>query len=309
MERRVPAAATGGRAEPGLDSGADRSVLLDVEEVSKSYGGVQAVSNVSFRLRRGEILGIVGPNGAGKTSLVDVLAGVQTGDAGKVLINGTPASPGVASRARMSLSRTFQHPQVASELTVGENVALGYLRDRSPPGWVGMFLWFVRALVRGDRRKLQDPGEDSDCEAKQNVRDGLNRQARGKLDILLSEELRESQMLNVSYGTEKLAEIARALVSRPDIILMDEPFAGLDGGSIEIVCGILKQHASQGVGLVIVDHNLDILQGLCTRMIVLDQGEKIADDVPDIVLQDERVRVAYFGEAKRDGSGGRRRHE
>ncbi len=305
MEHKDQPAPAYGRSiagpEPGAP-GAPGSRLLEVREVSKWYGGVKAVSEVSFSLDRGEILGIVGPNGAGKTSLVDVIAGVQSGDSGEVMIGEFPASGGIASRARMGLSRTFQHPQLADELTVAENVELGYLRDRGPASWVGMFLWFLRALVRGDRRRLQDSDESSAPERTDKTGGDSDELTWEELRSLLPEDLRRTQMEQVSYGTEKLAEVARAIVSRPDIILMDEPFAGLDGESVAVVCRILGRFASQGVGLVVVDHNLDILQNLCTRMIVLDQGEVIADDTPDVVLGNERVRVAYFGEAKQHAS-------
>ena len=251
---------------------------LTVKGVSKTYGGVTALQDVSFELLQGEILGIVGPNGAGKTTLIDVLTGIQTGDSGEVALEGRPLTGGASERALAGLSRTFQHPQLSGELTVGENVRLGLLRIIAPGSWTRMalqLLWSMGAFDKGGR----DANEAATIEIGHKI--GL--------------ESLDEEMANTSFGTEKLAEIGRALISQPSVLLMDEPFAGLGKTEIGRVIDAVEGWRRDALGMIIVDHNIDLLSGICDRLLVLDSGMVIACGPPAEVFASLQVQKAYFG--------------
>jgi branched-chain amino acid transport system permease protein len=253
-------------------------VLLRVNSLSKSYGGLKALSNVTFGVRKGEIVGIVGPNGSGKSTLIDIVTGVQEPDSGEVFLDNQKLSQSTAFRAHSGMSRTFQHPLLAPSLTVLENAQLGYLRDKAPRSWVGLFVWFLRNMVFHKERSRQEDGTGS-----------IERFP------LLSKSL-HALATDVSHGTEKLTECVRAVISSPPLVIMDEPFAGLDKPSIDLMGVSLKDWRKKGLAAIIVDHNIDVLRDMCDRMIVLNHGEMIAAGRPHEVLQDQAVRRAYFGD-------------
>jgi len=254
-------------------------VLLRVNDINKSYGGLQALSGVTFEVRRGEIVGIVGPNGSGKSTLIDIVTGVQEPDSGEVFLENQKLTQSTAFRAHRGMSRTFQHPLLAPNLTVLENAQLGYLRERAPRSWMGLFAWFIRNMVFGEGRSQQG---DNDAL-------GVERFP------LLSKSL-HALATDVSHGTEKLTECVRAVISSPPLVIMDEPFAGLDKSSIDLMGVSLVQWRQKGLAAVIVDHNIDVLRDMCDRMIVLNHGEMIAAGKPHEVLEDQVVRRAYFGD-------------
>jgi branched-chain amino acid transport system permease protein len=256
-------------------------ILLTVTNVSKSYGGVQALSGVSFEVKQGEVLGIVGPNGAGKSTLIDIVTGVQEPDSGKVILDGNEMTEGPAARAHRGMSRTFQHPLLAQSLTVLENVHLGYLREKAPRSWVGLFTWFLKNMAVGQR------GESGEVT-------GEGRRIEGEFTLLA--KYLHTMVTDVSHGTEKLAESVRALISSPPLLIMDEPFAGLDASAIEAIGHTLRRFSFQGLAAVIVDHNVDVLRDMCDRMVVLNYGQVIAVGKPQDVLDDQAVRRAYFGD-------------
>jgi branched-chain amino acid transport system ATP-binding protein len=253
---------------------------LVVKKMSKAYGGVRALQDVSFNLLDGEILGIVGPNGAGKTTLIDVLTGIQSADSGQILLEGQILEGPASERALKGLARTFHHPQLSAELTVGENVGIGLLRLNTPRSWAGMTILMIRSMLPspwGQKRR----GDDGDVVAETALKVGL-------------EDL-EEEIASASFGTEKLAEIGRALISKPSVLLMDEPFAGLGKSDIERVIDAIEQWRLHALGVIIVDHNIDLLSKICDRLLVLDSGVAIACGPPKDVLSEPQVQKAYFG--------------
>ncbi len=255
--------------------------LLTVANVSKSYGGLHALSDVSFEVKQGEVLGIVGPNGAGKSTLIDIVTGVQGPDSGRVVLDGNEIEEGPAARAHRGMSRTFQHPLLAQNLTVLDNVRLGYLREKAPRSWVGLFIWFLRNMAVGLRG-----------ESREVTREGTRIEA----DFTLLAKFLHTLVTDVSHGTEKLAESVRALISSPPLLIMDEPFAGLDTPAIDAIGHTVRRFTLQGLAAVIVDHNVDVLRDMCDRMVVLNYGQVIAVGKPSDVLEDQVVRRAYFGD-------------
>lgn len=180
----------------------------------------------------------------------------------------------------MGLARTFQHPQLLAELTVGENVGLGLLRLNTPRSWVGMAVLMVRSMLPFPWRR-KGRGHNG----------GVVQEAALKVGL---EDL-EEEMASASFGTEKLAEIGRALISKPSILLMDEPFAGLGKTDIDRVIDAIEQWRPHALGIIIVDHNIDLLSNICDRLLVLEAGVAIACGPPKDVLSEPQVQKAYFG--------------
>lgn len=253
--------------------------LLMVEGIEKAYGGLLAVKGVSLSIRPGEVLALLGPNGAGKSTLIDIVTGHQKPDSGTVTLLGegiTEWSP--AERARAGMARTFQHPKLSRHLTVSDNIRIGILRKEAPASSFATLRQLVAATVRPDAERKSDSVSAAAI---------ADRLAMTDLDAAADE---------VSYGVEKLAEVARALVSDPRILLLDEPFAGLHETEIDLVIGLLTEVKAKRVGVVLVDHNVDFVRTVADRAVVIAEGKIIAEGVPSETLNSSVVRAAYFGE-------------
>jgi branched-chain amino acid transport system ATP-binding protein len=254
-----------------------RAPVLRCDGLSKRYGAVQAVRNVSFELRAGEVLGLVGPNGAGKTTLVDLVGGEQRPDSGVALLRGRRLAGPPSRRARRNgLARTFQHPQVALDLTVRENILVGATAARmgSVPDLVG-------ALFSGFAR----PGtEHLDAEV-----------ARIAGEVGLPDVHRRCSQLTL--GQLRLVEVARALALRPAVVLLDEPFAGGDAGGVAGVSAAIRHIAASGCGVILVDHNVDIVARLVDRIVLLNFGVAVFDGSPAECLASVEMQDVYFGAA------------
>jgi branched-chain amino acid transport system ATP-binding protein len=258
-------------------------VLLTCQGVNKSYGGVQAVSDAALQVSAGEILGLVGPNGAGKTTLVDVITGQQRADSGTLRIRDIElAGPPSKRSRRAGLARTFQHPQLAPDLTVRENILLG-------------------GIATGMARPLQVIGR---------VVTGAVRPATPKLDAeiaRLADELHISGLnrlcADLTLGEQRLVEVARALIRKPVVLLLDEPFAGGDVRGVDGMTHALERIVARGCGILVVDHNVDIVASLVHRIVLMDQGRIVFDGDPQDCLRSAEMRQVYFGgEESADGA-------
>ncbi len=252
-------------------------MLLEVRKLTKRFGGLTAVADVSFGISKGEIVGIFGPNGSGKTTLLNLVAGLMPPTEGGVLwksvpIQGLPAHEVAAS----GLVKTFQNPQLFAELTVLEHLHIAaHLELKRRLGWRRL-----ATLVRPD---LAQAGHER---AAQIVR------------ICRLEASRDRLAAEISYGEEKMLGVAMALMCEPELLLLDEPASGLGAGEIENLEAVLRDLKAQGTTLCIIDHKVGFLGRLADRAIGLHHGAKIAEGAPDEVLRNPDVVMAYLGHSR-----------
>jgi branched-chain amino acid transport system permease protein len=247
-------------------------VVLDVRAVRKQFGGLVAVNDVSFQVRAGEILGLIGPNGAGKSTTFNLVTGVLPVTRGALLFRGQPIE-GLASReiARRGVSRTFQHVKMIAGMTLLENVALGaHLR-----GSRGV----AAAMLRFDRSEERQ----------------LLREAERQLQRIGMAEHMHELAGNLPLGSQRLMEIARALCADPALLLLDEPAAGLRHKEKEALADVLRQLRSEGLSILLVEHDMDLVMGLTDRVVVMEFGTKLIEGTPDEVQASPAVRAAYLG--------------
>jgi branched-chain amino acid transport system permease protein len=257
---------------PARDKPARGELLLDVQQLRKTFGGLVAVNDVSFQIRAGDIVGLIGPNGAGKSTTFNLITGVLPLSGGTVTFRGQPVA-GLASRqiARRGMSRTFQHVKMIPEMTVLENVALGgYLRTRAGT---------VRAMLRLDR-----------AEERQLMAEAERQLAR----IGMAEQMHEPAG-NLALGPQRLMEIARALCTDPALLLLDEPAAGLRHKEKQALADVLRQLKSEGMSLLLVEHDMDFVMGLTDRIVVMEFGTRLIEGTPAEVQASPAVRAAYLG--------------
>jgi branched-chain amino acid transport system permease protein len=246
--------------------------VLDVALVRKTFGGLVAVNDVSFQVRAGEILGLIGPNGAGKSTTFNLVTGVLPATSGKVtLLDRRIDSMRSRRIARLGVSRTFQHVKMIAGMTVLENVALGaHLRGkRGVPS----------AMLRLDRAEERR----------------LMREAEMQLHRIGIGELMHEQAGNLALGQQRLMEIARALAADPILLLLDEPAAGLRLKEKENLAKVLRQLRGEGLSILLVEHDMDLVMGLVDRVVVMEFGTKLVEGTPDEVQASPAVRAAYLG--------------
>ena len=248
------------------------TVLLQIEQLSKSFGGLQAVSDVSFDAPAGQVTSLIGPNGAGKTTLFNCLTGLERPDHGRVVLDGNDLTDvPVPERARAGLGRTFQRLEVFTGMTVADNLRVAAEAQRTR-GW-------VRELLG-----LSDPSRPA---TEQLVRDSLA--ATDLADV--------AQVLagSLSTGTLRRLELARALCTSPRVLLLDEPASGLDAAETGALGALLVRLADAGLGVVLIEHDIELVLAVSEHVVVLDRGTVIASGDPASISDDPAVRTAYLG--------------
>lgn len=245
--------------------------------VTVRFGGVVALDDVSIEIPSAAIVGLVGPNGAGKSTLFSVLSGLRKPHHGRVEFQGEDVTNATAQhRARMGLARTFQHPEMFSGLTVREHVILAHrVRTQRARIWTDM--------INGRGFRKADRSEDERISV---IIDGLNLRT-----------IQHQPVAGLSLGTTRLVELARALAQDPDVLLLDEPSSGLDARETDQVIEVFKMATERiGVSLLLVEHDVSMVLGLCSKVYVLDFGVMIAAGTPSQIRGNPAVRAAYLGE-------------
>ncbi len=243
--------------------------MLRTENVTRHFGGLTAVSDVSLEVERGEIFGVIGPNGAGKTTFFNLLSGAIPCSSGRIVFKGAEIqSLRPHQIARLGVARTFQIVRPFQELSVIDNVlaAIGVRHSTN----------FLSALGQSGRKRFRD-------------------EARSLLRRTQLDRHEEEFAANLPLGLLRRLEIARALGLSPDLILLDESFSGLSHLETNSLCDLVRELRAAGMTILLIEHNMHVTMNLCDRIAVLDGGRKIAEGTPEVVRNDPAVIAAYLG--------------
>ena len=248
--------------------------LLSGQGLHKNFGGVRAVSDISLEVQSGSIFAIIGPNGAGKSTLLNLISGVYQPDSGSLSFKGHNLS-GMRShqRVRLGLARTFQKIRLFKQLSVLDNVIAGFHVHHRIPAWQYVF-----------------HGDAFACDQRHCREDALR----------LLEFVGMSARLHViagalSYGEQRMLELARALATKPELLLIDEPAAGLNAAEVEVLLNRIRTLRSRGITVIIVEHNMDLVMNVANRIMVMEYGRHLFDGTPAEVQKNPAVIAAYLG--------------
>jgi branched-chain amino acid transport system ATP-binding protein len=266
----------------GFAKSMQTATLLELCNGTKKFGGLTAVCDVSFSVTEGEILGLIGPNGAGKSTLFNLLTGVAPLTSGEILFAGNNISTmPLHRRSTIGMSRTFQIVRLFLGMTVLENVLMGF-HPLLADGLLRSVFGFGRT-VRQEQAAVD--------------------KAMELLGFVGLRELAHEEIGHLPHGKQRLVEIARALAIDPRMLLLDEPAAGLNDQETANLGRMLRALNAKGVTVLIVEHDIDFIMGLCHRIVVLDHGIKIAEDVPAGIQSNEKVIEAYLGRRNKHAEG------
>ncbi|MHA7875240.1 ABC transporter ATP-binding protein [Roseivivax sp.] len=247
---------------------------LRLDNVAKHFGGLKAVDGITMEVKPGEITGLIGPNGAGKSTVVNMISGVLALTKGDITVDGVSLATDRADVvARKGVARTFQNIRLLPEATVLENVLIGFHR-REEASLLSQLLGLPQA--RRDTRRFEAKAWD------------LLRRFR-------MEEFADYEAGNLAYGHQRRVEMMRAIAAEPDIVLLDEPVAGMNDVESDELATIFRELAESGMALLLIEHNVGFVTRLCRQVYVLDSGRMIAAGDPDSVTRDPEVVAAYIG--------------
>jgi len=249
--------------------------LLEIKELTKSFGGVLAVNDLSFSVDSGEIVAVIGPNGAGKTTLYNLITGIYPPSHGRIYFNGTDITGITAHRAaQLGIARTFQNLQIFNNMSVLENVMVGR-HTKSKTGLLGA-IFPINHVQREEQEIVEKSME--------------------KLSLVGLANKAMQPAVSLPYGQQKLLEIARAVALEPQMLLLDEPAAGLNSTETQKLVSIIYKLRDQGVTILLVEHDMETVMEIADRLVVLNFGNKLAEGTPIEIQNNQDVIAAYLGE-------------
>ncbi len=237
--------------------------LLEVAGLNKHFGGLAACTNVDFHVEQGEILGLIGPNGAGKTTIFNLVSGALTPDSGAIGFKGRDIA-GLKPHeiTRMGIGRTFQSVKIFSKMSVFENVLLGHQFGRANPSY----------------------------------KKGAKKETEGILEFVELSGMRDARAVDLILANQKRLEVARALATGPELLLLDEVMAGLNPTEVAQAMALVKRIRERGLTILMIEHVMKAIMSICDRIIVLHHGEKIAEGSPEDISKNKTVVEVYLGE-------------
>ena len=251
--------------------------MLELKNIFVTFGGIKALTNVSFKVEKNSLFSIIGPNGAGKTTLLNVISGRYKADSGNLLFRNediTGLHPN--KRAKLGIGRTFQNLALFEHMTVLENIYVGRHHILKSNFFSGSFYWMLGV-------KKEEIGN--------------RKEAEKILDFLEISNIRKATAGTLSYGLRKRVELARAIAIKPNLILLDEPMAGMNQEEKEDMARfIIDLNREWGITVIMIEHDMGVVMDISQRIVVLDFGQKIAEGTPYEVVKNKRVQQAYLGE-------------
>lgn len=247
------------------------SQLLTLRKVTKNFGGLRAVNDLSLDVSKGYIYGLIGPNGAGKTTVFNLITGVYPCNSGDIVLEDVAVTALKSYRiARLGISRTFQTIRLFPSMTTWENVLIGqnYLSKSGIRG--------ILPIRRSQEMQLR-------------------RQAEEALNVLGLWEMRDRKAVTLPYGSQRKVEIARAIAAQPKLLLLDEPTAGMNIRETKDLLGVLSKIHDLGITILVIEHDMRVVMGICDHIFVLNFGQKIAEGTPAEIRKNEEVLEAYLG--------------